>query len=378
MKVKETLEDFVVEEVLTVTHKKDDCVVFTLEKINWSTMRIVKVLARMLGISQKRVGYAGLKDKRAITRQKMSISGVTVEQLETVKSRMPRIEIYDIEKGDRIRLGSHRGNSFDILVRDAVLTSDTLEKVSQGFPNYFGVQRFGDVRPITHEVGRELIKGNLEKAALIFLAKPHKKERHYAVRKELWETRDFEKAKREFPLSLRYELAMLNQIHRGAKEAFKALPRRLNTLFVHAYQAHLFNEIVKTRCEQVPATVVEPGDVVMNWIDGKKVVTIAGEHNLERIAKEGLCAAAPIVGYKTGVKGRMKDITESVLVEEGIKREDFKMKEFPFFSSRGTYREILGKASEFSCEIENEGVRLRFFLPKGQYATVFVEELFGE
>lgn len=378
MKIKEKPEDFVVEEVQTVTHTKDDCVVFTLEKINWDTMRVVKVLARILGISQKRVGYAGLKDKRAVTRQKVSLFGVPAEQLEAVRSKIHQVRIFDIEKGDRIRLGSHRGNAFDILIREAVFTPDMLKKVSQGFPNYFGVQRFGEARPITHEVGRELIKGNFEKAAFIFLAKPYKKEKHYAVRKELWETQDFERARKEYPLSLKYEQAMLNQIHAGAKEAFKTLPKRLNTLFIHAYQAYLFNKIVKRRCEHVPAAVVEPGDVVISWIDGRKVVTIAGEHNLERIVKEGLSAAAPIVGYKTEVKGRMKGIAESLLEEEGITKEDFKMKEFPSLSNRGTYREILGKASDFSYRTEDEGVRLRFFLPKGQYATVFIDELFGE
>ena len=169
---------------------------------------------------------------------------------------------------------------------------------------------------------------------------------------------------------------MLENICSGYKEAFKALPQRLNMLFIHAYQAYLFNMIVEQRCKTVPASTVEPGDIIINWINGKKVFTVAGLHNMDTIIKEGLCSAAPIVGYKTVVKGRMKTITESVLKEEGIKRENFRIKEFPHLSSRGTYREILGKASDFSYKVEKEGVRLEFFLPKGQYATVFLEELF--
>lgn len=374
MKIKVTPEDFVVEEVLTVKHTRDDCWVCTLQKVNWDTIGVIKMLARTLGISQKRLGYAGLKDRKAVTRQKISVYNVGKEQLENL--RIPGVTISTIEGGDRIHLGDHTGNRFDILVRDAVIPAGYKEQVDQGFPNYFGQQRFGDVRPITHNVGKALIKGDLEKAALIFLAQPYPEEEYYTVRKTLWDTHDFERARKEYPLSLKYERAMLENIHSGYKEAFKALPMRLNMLFIHAYQAHLFNTIVNQRCKSVPATVVEPGDVVINWINGKKVFTVAGPHNMDKITEKGLCAAAPIVGYKTAVRGRMKAITETVLEEEGVTKEDFRIKEFPHLSSRGTYREILGKASDFSYSVIKEGVRLQFFLPKGQYATVFLEELF--
>lgn len=373
MKIKENPEDFVVEEVLQVRHEKNDCFVFTLEKTNWDTIRVVKLMGRALQISEKRFGYAGLKDKRAVTRQKVSVSGVEREKLENL--RMQRVKISDLERGDCIRLGDHVGNRFDILVRD--VSSVVKERMTSVFPNYFGSQRFGDVRPITHEVGRELVKGNLEEAALTFLAKPFPGERGYEARKELWETQNFKKAKKEYPLSLTYERSMLERIHLGAKEAFKALPVRLNMLFIHAYQAFLYNRIVEKRCEEVPIDEVEEGDVVITWIEGRKVSTLAGAHNMEKILKEGLCAAAPVVGYKTVVRGRMKEITEKVLEEEGIKKEDFLIKEFPRLSSRGTYREILGRACDLSYRVEEDGIRLTFFLPKGQYATVFLENLFS-
>ena len=375
MKIKVKPEDFRVEEKLVVGHTKDDCLVFTVEKTDWDTIHLIKVMARKLHISQKRMGYCGLKDRRAVTKQKISVSGVTEEQLYAL--RIPRVTISDIEKGDRIRIGDHEGNFFNILVRECRITDEAVKKVKKGFPNYFGQQRFGDVRPITHEVGKEFIKQNFEKAALIYLAKPFPEEKYYKVRKELWETRNFEKAKKEYPLTLKYERALLDHIHLGAKEAFKALPLRLNTLFIHAYQAYLFNEIVKERCKYVAVTEVEEGDVVINSLDGKKVLTIAGKHNKDKIAKEGLSAAAPIVGYKTQARGRMKVITENLLEKEGIRKENFLLEELPALSSRGTYREIRGKVSDLSYTIEDEGIRLTFFLPKGQYATVLLDELFS-
>jgi tRNA pseudouridine13 synthase len=352
-------EDFVVEEVLTVKHTKNDCCVCTLEKVNWDTIGVIKVLARTLGISQKRVGYAGLKDRKAVTRQKISVYNIDKEQLEKVK--MPRVRIFDIEKGDSIQLGDHTGNRFDILVRDVMMPATYKERIEKGFPNYFGQQRFGDVRPITHKVGKALLKNDLKRAALIFLAQPFQKEKYYSVRKHLWDTHDFERARKEYPLSLHYERAMLENICSGYKEAFKALPQRLNMLFIHAYQAHLFNMIVKKRCEHVPASAVEPGDIISNWFNGKKVLTVAGLHNMDKITEKGLCAAAPIVGYKTVMRGRMKSITEAVLKQEGITQKDFRIKEFPHLSSRGTYREILGKTSDFSYRYTEEGINLKFF-----------------
>ncbi|MBU6998110.1 MAG: tRNA pseudouridine(13) synthase TruD [Theionarchaea archaeon] len=375
MRIKEKPEDFVVEEVIDIAHAKNDCLVCTLEKRGWDTIGIVKVLARKLGISQKRIGFAGLKDRQAVTRQKISVSGVDRKQLESV--RIPRVSIIDIELGDRIRLGDHKGNQFTIMVRDASVSPGAVEKIKGGFPNYFGIQRFGEVRPITHEVGRELVRGDLDTAAFVFLAKPFEKEKYFEVRKELWETHDFEKARSEYPLSLRYERAMLENIGKGAKKAFEALPRRLNTLFIHAYQAYIFNEIVRRRSRAVPITAVEPGDVVIDWVGTRRVVTLAGEHNMDKITERGLCAAAPIVGYKTHVRGRIGEITQEILEEEGIGREDFRLREFPSLASRGTHREIAGKAQDISYTCEEGGTRIRFFLPKGEYATVFLEELFG-
>jgi tRNA pseudouridine13 synthase len=283
----------------------------------------------------------------------------------------------DIERGDRIHLGDHRGNRFHILVRNATLTPQRVEKIQQGIPNYFGVQRFGEIRPITHLVGRELIKGNVDRAVLIYLAQPFPGDPHYEVRKQLWDTGDFEKAKKMYPLSLRYERAMLDHIHRGSIEALKALPLRLTTLFIHAYQAYLFNEIVRRRCAHVPLHVVEEGDVILSYLNNTQVVTLAGPHNMEKIKEEGLCTAAPIVGYRTQVRGRMKSILDAILEEEGIVREDFALNRLPMLSSRGTYRKIMMRPAEFSFEHTEGGVYVRFSLSRGQYATVVLEHLFS-
>jgi tRNA pseudouridine13 synthase len=374
-KIKEKPEDFLVEELSSVGHRKNDHLVFTLEKSNWDTIGAIKALARALGVSQKRFGYGGLKDRRALTRQKVSVWGVEKERLERVK--IPRIRILDIEEGDRIHLGDHRGNTFYILVRNATVTAERAKTIQQGIPNYFGVQRFGEIRPITHLVGRELIRGHFDRAVLIYLAQPFPNDPHYEVRKQLWDTGDFEEAKKKYPPSLRYERAMLDQIHQGPIEALKALPLRLTTLFIHAYQAYLFNEFVRRRCACVPLTVVEEGDIILSYLDNTRVVTLAGPHNMEKIKREGLCAAAPLVGYRTRVRGRMKCIVDAVLEEEGIVRKDFNLEQLPMLSSRGTYREIVVKPSEFSFEQTGEGVYVRFSLSRGQYATVLLEHLFS-
>jgi tRNA(Glu) U13 pseudouridine synthase TruD len=73
----------------------------------------------------------------------------------------------------------------------------------------------------------------------------------------------------------------------------------------------------------------------------------------------------------------MKCIVDAVLEEEGIVRKDFNLEQLPMLSSRGTYREIVVKPSEFSFEQTGEGVYVRFSLSRGQYATVLLEHLFS-
>ncbi|MFQ6089524.1 MAG: tRNA pseudouridine(13) synthase TruD [Candidatus Methanofastidiosia archaeon] len=375
-------EDFIVDEVINPKHVKNDCLVFTLKKTNWNTFYALKAIARQLGVSGRRFGYAGLKDKRGITTQKVSISGILKKKLEEVS--LTGVEISEVERGDKINLGDHLGNRFSIKVRDIIRTHEEmdvrLEEMKNGFSNYFGSQRFGEIRPISSEVGREIVKGDFERAGMIFLAKPFKVERFYEVRKNLWETHDFETAFKEFPKSLGFERRMLYVLNRGGDftEAFKALPLRLTMLFVHAFQGEIFNKILERRKREVPLHTPEIGDMISTSKFQRKAYVFCNKKNIEKIRKKSFPIVAPIVGYKTICKGRMRDILDEILLKEGVSRGDFYIPSLPKLSSRGTYRELLGTFSDFSYELEKDSIKMNIFLSKGEYATVFLEEFFQE
>ena len=330
---------------------------FVLQKYNWDTLRATKEISRRLRISNKRLGFAGTKDKKALTTQRVSVWNIPMDKLAEVEIK--DMILKDFGYDDRpIKLGDLFGNRFTITIRDIDLKKDEIleriKKISNelnaGFPNFFGLQRFGSRRPITHLVGKEIIKGNLEDAVMIYLALVYEGESEEArnARSFLAETKDFKASLRKFPKFLSYESAMINHLVQhpsGYRGALNQLPMGLRTMFVHAYQAYIFNK------------------------------------TLSRYIKKGIpVEKLPLVGYETEID----EITSKTLDEEGITPEDFRAISMASLSSRGEYRDCWVPIQEFKAldlDIEkdelNEGknkLKLRFSLPKGSYATVLLRE----
>ena len=121
-----------------------------------------------------------------------------------------------------------------------------------GIPNFFGHQRFGTTRPITHLVGKALVQGDFEEAAMLFLAKPsvHEHPASRQARQELETTKNFKQAQENFPKQLRFERIMLNHLADNPDDfvgAFQRLPLKLQALFVQAHQSYLFNRFLSER-----------------------------------------------------------------------------------------------------------------------------------
>ncbi|MCL2334099.1 MAG: tRNA pseudouridine(13) synthase TruD, partial [Candidatus Methanoplasma sp.] len=181
-RLKKEPEDFIVSEIFDKPEvvQNGRFVIAEVTTRNWETNRLVRLLSKNLGISRERVGFAGTKDKRAVTTQLMSF--------ECPADLMNRIELKDVEIRNLytarrgIQIGDLKGNIFSIRVRECDMQKDdipeTIESVTSaikkvgGFPNYFGVQRFGVVRPITHKVGEYIIRGDLEGAVRCYVSDP--------------------------------------------------------------------------------------------------------------------------------------------------------------------------------------------------------------
>lgn len=173
-------EDFVVNEISNPPSKRDDGV-YTIASItsrNWETNRLVRLMSRSLKISRERIGFAGTKDKRAVTTQLMSFKCLP-DALEVIN--LKDVYISNVYRGNRaISIGDLTGNSFKINVRNCKTSEDDIYRIidedlriindTGGFPNYFGVQRFGSIRPVTHLVGEKLVKGDIEGAVRTYIS----------------------------------------------------------------------------------------------------------------------------------------------------------------------------------------------------------------
>jgi tRNA pseudouridine13 synthase len=393
-------EHFYVEELAKLDlHDDGRFVILNVKKMNWDTMDFARVLSNILGISQKRIGYAGTKDKRATSVQYFSISNLEedkIQKLKKVKIKNAEIEIIGRARKP-IRLGDLIGNKFRIKVLNAE-DGDKIKCIldelkEKGTPNYFGLQRFGSIRFITHEVGKFILKRDYEAAFWIYVAKPFEREKEDVrkVREELWNCRDAKMGLKELPNYLRYERSLLQKLREGKseEEAIHSLPKNLRLMFVHAYQSYLFNRILSARIKEFGSLkIVENGDVVdfINFeeINGSKYpalvenYTKTGETNYNRIRflvkEQRAFLALPLPGYETPVgddwtSQKIKELLE----EDKIKLSDFKH-EYAEFSSKGSFRVADMPFSSLLTYSNSDGMSFSFFLPKGCYATSFLRE----
>ena len=349
--IKSCAEDFQVSEVFEeLRYEGGRYLVLDVEKTNWDTHHLIREMARRLRISQKRFGWAGTKDKRAVTSQRISI--MNLDESDLTKINLPDLKIRVLGRTNRsVGLGDLLGNRFRIIIRDvccpdplARLTAITSEIEKQsGVPNYFGVQRFGGRRPVTHKVGEALVRGNIEEAAFIYLALPFPDElpRTREARGKLWVNRDIPAAIKEFPEYLHYELAMLNFLAEYPGDyahSFDVLSVNLKHLFVHAYQSYLFNRILSNRlAAAMPLHRAVEGDVVCFAKEGLpdmnrvQKVTLENRAAIDRLAGRGRAFLTfPLIGYETAIEeGAQGEIEREILGEEGISPENFNVLENP-------------------------------------------------
>jgi tRNA pseudouridine13 synthase len=143
-------EDFVVREWLGfVADGEGDHLLLTVRKRGANTHWVAKELAKRAGVHPREIGYAGLKDRHAVTEQAFTVPGRTADPAQWLGFAGEGFEVTDASRIRRkLKRGSHKGNDFQIVVRDVNAKREHLAErlaliASQGVPNYFGPQRFG-------------------------------------------------------------------------------------------------------------------------------------------------------------------------------------------------------------------------------------------
>jgi len=344
-----------------------------LEKINKDLNYAIRDLTRYLGISKKRIGYGGMKDKRGITCQRISLFQPDLEKLK--KYSCPGIFIKNARWSDKkIDLGDLKGNQFEIVIRDIELEEEEIKKrvnecfkqMENGIANFFGEQRFGGARKITHLVGKEFLKENPEEAVMLYLTAtfPAEQDDMKQARLALKKTMDFSKASKEFPSELRYERAIIHHLCKYPKDfvgAFKKLPRKLQFLFTHAYQSWIFNKIIERRIQEGYGLKEIEGDVLEDGIP-----------------------TAVLPGFESKLAdGKAGEIERKIMEEENMKLADFKIKSFPEVSSKGARKKLalfpkdmkLIETGEDEFFENKKYAKISFYLDKGSYATTVLREM---
>lgn len=364
-RLRQRIEDFQVEEIPIILEPGEEYTIFWMEKFNWDNNKALMYIAKKLHIGLNRLSVAGTKDKRAVTKQRVSVWNIPPEEIE--KINIKDIKLYGFEKSkERLRLGDLKGNSFKIIVRDIGLEKENLKdrihsafnELNQGIPNIFGPQRFGEVRPITHLVGKEMLNSKFEEALKIYLSMIFEKEPEDSriartVLIKDWNKEGFKRALELFPKRLIYERRMLDYLIKNPNDfagAIRRLPSKLMKMFINAYQSAVWNKTAE--------------QVFQKGIDVRRIKMVGFDSKLDET-------------------NPVDKIILDILKKDKIKFENFKMKSMPELKCSGAEREYILKPenlklSDISHDDFNQGklkALIEFSLPSGSYASVILKEI---
>jgi tRNA pseudouridine13 synthase len=375
-----------------------------LTKQNWDTFFAIKNVAGQLGVSQNSIQIAGIKDAKAITAQYVTIENLKID--DTHRVNMTGVQLRPVGYlRYPMSIFYLLGNSFKIkitkITQDQDVVNTQMDQVIkeitelEGIPNYYGHQRFGTARPITHYVGKAIIEGNFEEAAMLFLAKPSPDEHPESrkARTELQQNHDFKTALEHYPKQLRYERLMLKYLNEKPNEhlkAFNVLPLKLQALFVQAYQSYLFNRFLSERIKAgLPLNRAEIGDFAVGvertglpMVNIPQIVTAQNQTKTNEALTIGkMRLALPIVGFKQKLSGGiMGELEQRVLQQEGVNLHGFHVTLNSRLGNRGSLRTVITPVKDFkylnsSKDTDGLTVSIMFTLLRGCYATVLLREI---
>ncbi|HIH26438.1 MAG TPA: tRNA pseudouridine(13) synthase TruD [Methanoregulaceae archaeon] len=378
-------EDFVVEEIPSGIGTEGPFLICRLTKKDWDQQRAVREIAKRLGISYRRINFSGTKDKHAITSQLISLQGISPEEIERVQIRDISLEVVG-RSSSPLALGSHAANRFVITIRETAARPAEVALVDEvcrtAIPNYFGIQRFGVIRPVTHTTGAFILKGDYEGAVCHYIAAafPGETAEVREARTAFLGHRDPQRAIREFPLVLNYERSMLHHLathpddYRGA---LSVLPPKLLSMLVSAYQSSLFNRALSIRIDDGHGLLEPaPGDRLLFAQGREDRVLEQTVRNARLQIARGRCRIAirmPGCGDQ-GLECNDTLTMAGLLAEDGIERDDFcRAADVVHARFDGASRPI-ALATAVDSLVSGEGVRLSFSLEPGQYATTVCRE----
>ena len=328
-RIRETPEAFQVEEIpLYRPSGEGEHAYLWVEKRGIATLGMVRTLARALGVSPDRIGVAGLKDARAVTRQWVSVEGIDPEQTRGLE--LPGIRVLGVDRHrNKLKVGHLWGNRFRILIQDPHPEAERrlppiLEVLERrGVPNYYGPQRFGRTGQ-NHLAGRALLLGDRETLRRLGYPRPGR------------------------------------------------LDRRVRRLLLAAFQSFLFNCYLAARLELLGVDRLLQGDVAQKEANQAKFIVEDPDLEQPRVEAWEISPTGPIYGYRMWPlpQGEAARWEEGLLVSAGVTEEDFRRARL-----QGARRALRFRPRHLRWERTGAGIWLTFEAPAGCYATALLREI---
>lgn len=395
--IKQRDEDFLVDEIpLYEPSGTGDHIYLYVEKSGLSTIQMRDEIARHFRVSPHAIGHAGLKDKRAITRQVVSVHapGKRPEDFPSLDHNRMGILWADLHE-NKLQRGHLAGNRFSIKVRGVEPTAvvharRALEMMAAtGLPNRFGVQRFGYMRN-NHLIGRAMILGDARGAVDLLLGTGDGTD---IPRMQ----RDSRLAYAQGDYGTAYEL--MPKLFKGERQALKALAatrdpaRALAAIdataagfFISSFQSAVFNALLNRRVLDGTLDRLTAGDLA--FVIKSRATFPVTEQTLEepdlqeRLARFEIAPSGPMWGTTMRrAAGAVETLELDALRSVGVTPEDLTACE-----ERDAYLMIGGDRRPLRIPVidpDVEGgvdehgayIRCVFELPRGSFATTVMDEI---
>jgi tRNA pseudouridine13 synthase len=382
--IKENNEEFQVSEIIDYTFLKPPYFssvqnnehkfpLYLLEKHNIDSNHAVIEIKKQSGLKLR---IMGIKDAKAETSQYASCEQTRnlPKYLTTHKTKLTLLGFLRTPLSKSALIG----NSFKIKIN---LTSDSnihpflleLNKIA----NFYGLQRFGSERMVTHLVGKALLERNYNKAIEYLLSYTSKYDSKFSkeIRERSRDPKNYHKLIQILPKGMDLERLILHTLVKGKDSVavIRSIPINIRRLFVQAYQSYIFNKCL--------SNALLCNEDIQKCKDGDLCFEIEKPLVFGKIRKfrEGVDSnndvtpAIRLVGYNYQPgKNRFDHITKRILADENISPTAFYLKDLQELSLQMGFRQTSLFCSEFSYFGMLE---LLFKLPKGSYATTLLREL---
>jgi len=358
-------EDFQVSELISEKSKKSisdqhGYAVYKLKKKKIDTNHALSGIFRQKGIRLKSLG---LKDASAVTEQFVCSGnkGKPIENFSSDKYSLEHLGFVKkpLSKKDMI------GNHFKLKISDC---QNKLESFTEYHKilNFYGYQRFGSKRPVTHLIGKSILQQDFEKTVDLILSftSSYDSKENTEIRQKLSDKANYQQYFDQVPVQMDIERIVLKEMieHGEPIRAIRAIPVSLRRFYIQAYQSFIFNQSLSAAfLDGEDLFEAQTGDVCFdhNSIIGKYVKGM--DQNL----------ALPFVGYSYYKKTRFDFQISKILQQEEISPKDFFIKEMQEASSEGGFRQAAIHCSDYSA---HDNV-VEFSLSRGSFATILLREI---